>query len=234
MRLPRSWLVRVLVASLALGCGAESPPASSSRASPSSGSVTADDTTTLQGPLVTFLGDSITAGLHLPKDEAFPAVLGRQLAAVGTPIRIVNAGVSGGTSAGGLRQLDWQLRQEPAVVVVELGGNDALRGQGLESIEQNLREIIQACLDRGARVLLLGMRIPNSYGLDYATSFSALYQTLSDELDVPWVPFFMEPAVKGRGLMMSDGIHPTRAGHEALAEHVLPALQLLLSELPAP
>ena len=115
-------------------------------------------------PLVVFLGDSISAGLHLPANQAFPAVLQADLAGRGQPFRLVNAGVSGDTSAGGLGRIDWIVKQKPAVVVIELGGNDALRGIALASIEANLRALVDRVRAGGAKVLLLGMRIPANYG----------------------------------------------------------------------
>jgi len=185
------------------------------------------------GPRVAFLGDSITAGLHLPSDEAFPAVLARQLAALGQPIQLLAAGQSGDTSAGGLRRADWVLDPPPDVLVVELGGNDALRGQPLESIESNLRSIVAKGKAAGARVLLLGMRLPSNYG-DYAMGFSELYERIATDEQLAFVPFFMDAAVSTPGFMMSDGLHPTRAGHEAIAETVLPALRAVLDSLDTP
>src|SRR5262245_50253397 len=126
-------------------------------------------------PLVLFLGDSLSAGLHLDPEQAFPAVLQRTLAAEGLPFRLVNAGVSGDTSAGGLRRLDWCLRQEPAVLVLELGGNDGLRGQPVGEIEARLRQIVERTQKVGVRVLLLGVRLPPSLGRDYVAGFEAIY-----------------------------------------------------------
>ena len=111
-----------------------------------------------EGPRVLFLGDSLSAGLHLPANEAFPAVLAQLLAAEGHPIELVNAGVSGDTTAGGLARLDWLLRQDPDLFVLELGANDGLRGVSLESIESNLRAIVRRVQDRGIPLLLLGLR----------------------------------------------------------------------------
>src|SRR6185503_19675828 len=125
--------------------------------------------------VVVFLGDSLTAGYGLPADQAFPSLLERKLREGGTPVRVLNAGVSGDTSAGALRRLPWVLRQRPDVVVVELGANDALRGQPTSGIEANLRSILEQCRDAGAKVLLVGMQIPTSYGPEYGGEFAALY-----------------------------------------------------------
>src|SRR5579864_5257437 len=118
-------------------------------------------------PAVVFLGDSLTAGLGLPADQAYPALLARELPGDGFAVRVINAGVSGDTTAGGLRRLRWLLAQHPAIVVVGLGGNDGLRGQPPAEIERNLREIVTQARQAGAQVLLLGMQIPSNYGPDY-------------------------------------------------------------------
>lgn len=183
------------------------------------------------GPRVVFLGDSITAGLHLPVDEAFPAVLGRLLEAEGRPIRLQAAGQSGDTSAGGLRRADWVLDPPPDILVVELGGNDALRGQPLENITNNLRQIIRKGKNVGARVLLLGMRIPTSYGPAYANGFAEIYEQLAGEEEVAFIPFFMAAAVNTPGHMLSDRLHPSTRGHKALAETLLPHLRELLEQV---
>ncbi len=181
-------------------------------------------------PTVAFLGDSISAGLGLDPDEAFPAVLQQELAELELPFHLVNAGVSGDTSAGGLRRLDWVMRSEPDVLVLELGGNDGLRGQDVEEVERNLRAIIERAKGAGAKVLLLGMRIPPSLGADYAASFAALYERVATDEDVAFVPFFMKGVGGDPRMNLEDGLHPTAAGHRRLAENVLPTLRRLLAE----
>jgi acyl-CoA thioesterase-1 len=178
-------------------------------------------------PLVVFLGDSISAGLHLPADRAFPAVVQRRLHEQGVPFRLVNAGVSGDTSAGGLARVDWVLRQDPDVLVVELGGNDGLRGLPLDSIEANLRGICERARAKGARVLLLGVRIPPSYG-PYAADFDAIYERIAADLDVRLVPFFMEGVGGVAEQNLEDAMHPTPEGHATIAENVATALRELL------
>jgi acyl-CoA thioesterase I len=180
------------------------------------------------GPLVAFLGDSITAGYELRADQAFPALLRDQLAAQGTPIRISNAGVSGDTTAGGLRRVDWLLTQKPALVVIELGANDGLHGNPLTEIEQNLREIVRKVRAAGALPMLLGMRLPPSYGDPYASEFAALYERLGKELSVACVPFFMNGVAGVPELNLADGLHPTADGHQKLAATLLPPLAELL------
>ncbi len=184
-------------------------------------------------PRVVFLGDSLTAGLHLDPEQAFPALLQRRLAAEGHPFRLIDAGVSGDTSAGGLRRLDWLLKQAPDVLVLELGGNDGLRGQPVAEIEARLRAIAARSQAAGAKVLLLGVRLPPSLGRDYVTAFEALYPRLAAELELAYVPFFMAGVAGVEGMMLEDGLHPSAAGHERIAATLAPALGALLGELAA-
>jgi acyl-CoA thioesterase-1 len=169
---------------------------------------------------VVFLGDSLSAGAHLAADQAFPAVLQRKLQAEGVSFELANAGVTGDTSAGGLRRVDWILRQNPALVVVELGANDGLRGVPVASIEQNLRSILEKIKAHGARAMLLGMRLPPSIGADYARAFEAIYPGLAAELGVAYVPFFMEGVAGVPALNLPDGLHPTAEGHTRIADRL--------------
>jgi acyl-CoA thioesterase-1 len=180
-------------------------------------------------PLVVFLGDSLTAGLGLDEDQAYPALLDRDLRAAGVPARVINAGVSGDTTAGGLARLGWLLGQHPALMVVGLGANDGLRGLPLTEVEANLRQIVRRSQAAGARVLLLGMRLPPNYG-PYADQFTALYPKLAKELDVPLVPFLLDKVGGIRSLNQADGIHPTAEGQEIVARNVLPYLEKALEQ----
>jgi acyl-CoA thioesterase-1 len=180
-------------------------------------------------PLVVFLGDSLTAGLGLDENQAYPALLGRQLNQEGKAVRVVNAGVSGDTTAGGLSRLDWLLGQHPDVLVVGLGANDGLRGLPLTEIESNLRQIVRRSQAAGARVLLLGMRIPPNYG-PYADQLAALYPKLAKELNVPLVPFLLDKVGGIRSLNQADGIHPTAKGQEIVAKNVRPYLEKMLAQ----
>jgi acyl-CoA thioesterase I len=182
-------------------------------------------------PLVVFLGDSLSAGYGLEEDEAFPARVAELLAARGRPIRAVNAGVSGDTSAGGLARLDWLLRQKPDVLVVELGGNDGLRGQPVAATEANLRAIARRSLDAGVEVLLVGIQVPPNYGPDYARDFAAIFPRLATELNLRLLPFLLEGVAGDPQLNLPDGIHPTAAGHERVAENVVPPLLQILEAL---
>lgn len=178
-------------------------------------------------PTVVFLGDSIGAGLHLAEHQAFPALLQARLVAEGSPFRLVNASESGRTTSGGVTALDWVMRTNPELVVIELGGNDGLRGIQLEQIETNLRRMIATAREGGAQVLLLGVRLPSNYG-EYGTAFDALYPRLAEELELHFEPSFMRDVGGVPSMNLADGLHPTAAGHERLADNVLPSLRRAL------
>ena len=178
---------------------------------------------------IAFLGDSITAGYGVAAAEAFPAVVEALLRERGQDVEAINAGVSGDTSAGGLERLDWVLRSKPDVLVVELGANDALRGQPLPGIEDNLREIVARARERGVRVLLVGMDIPTSYGPAYTREFAQLYERLAREERVALVPRFIREVGLDPELMQPDGLHPTVEGHRRLAALLVPVLAPLLA-----
>jgi acyl-CoA thioesterase-1 len=202
-----------------------SSPAPAARPAPAPAPATA-------GPLVVFLGDSLTAGLGLDESQAYPALIERQLKAEGKPARVINAGVSGDTTAGGLSRLSWLLNQHPDVMIVALGANDGLRALPIAEVDTNLREIVRRSQAAGARVLLLGMRIPPNYG-PYADQFAALYPKIAKDLNVPLVPFLLEGVGGIRSLNQSDGIHPTAKGQEIVARNVRPYLEKMLAEAPA-
>lgn len=181
-------------------------------------------------PRVVFLGDSLTAGFGLPRAEAYPALLESHLAGRGLEVSVVNAGVSGDTTAGGLARLDWLLRQDPAVLVVALGANDGLRGLSLKSLESNLRAIVTGARSAGAAVLLCGMRMPPNYGEDYTEGFAAVFSRVAEDLEVPLVPFLLEGVAAREELNLDDGMHPNSAGQARVAENVAPALEKLLRD----
>ncbi len=218
----------LLLAAL-LAC-ADSPPAPTAAPAvavgPASGaaSPSAAQAPVAAGPRVVFLGDSLTAGLGLPVDRAFPARLGEALAARGLPVQVVNAGVSGDTSAGGLRRVDWILGQKPDILVLALGANDMLRGLPPAECAANLRAIAEKARAAGSDVLLLGMKANPTLGPDYAAAFDAIYPTLAAELGVPLVPFFLDGVAADPTLNQADGIHPTAEGHDRIVATVLPAL----------
>jgi acyl-CoA thioesterase-1 len=221
----------VLLALLVLGCGDRSLPGPSRPATAVRPPVAAVPATS--GPLVAFLGDSLTAGLGLSAEEAYPTLVGARLQAAGLPVRVLNAGVSGDTTAGGLRRLGWILGQHPRVIVVALGANDGLRGTPVEDIEGNLRAIVTQTRAAGAEPVLVGMQIPPNYGPDYAQRFADVFPRLARELKVPLVPFLLAGVGGISDLNQADGIHPTAAGQERVAANVVPVLRPLIAGLEA-
>jgi acyl-CoA thioesterase-1 len=182
-------------------------------------------------PVVVFLGDSLTAGLGLNEDQAYPALLGKKLQEEGLPVRVINAGVSGDTTAGGLSRLSWLLNQHPDVVVVALGGNDGLRGLPVEEADHNLREIVRRCQAAGARVLLLGLQMPPNYGPEYTAQFAGMYPKIAKDTNAALLPFMLAGVGGIQSLNQADGIHPTVAGQEIVAKNVLPYLEKVVREL---
>jgi len=182
---------------------------------------------------VVFLGDSLTAGLSLDEAQAFPALVEDLLEENGLTVDVVNGGVSGDTSAGGLRRLSWLLRQNPDILVLELGANDGLRGLDLATTEENLRQIVAQAREAGSQVLLLGMMIPPNYGPDYATGFEEMYVRLADEFEIASMPFLLEGVAADPKLNLPDGIHPNAEGHTIIAQNLLPYLEPLVRGLKA-
>jgi len=178
--------------------------------------------------VVVALGDSLTAGLGVAADEAFPARLQARLRAEGYAYRVVNAGVSGDTTAGGLRRVDWVLRSSPEVVIVALGANDGLRGQSPPAMRANLEEIVTRLQATGARVLLAGMRLPPNYGGEYTKEFEAVFPAVARSAKITLMPFLLNGVAGVPRLNQADGIHPTAAGQQVIADHVWPYLRPLL------
>jgi acyl-CoA thioesterase-1 len=168
------------------------------------------------------LGDSLAAGYGVALDEAFPARLEAALAAAGTPCEVLNAGVSGDTTAGGLARLDWVLGDAPTHLLVELGGNDALRAIPVEAMEANLAGIIEGAEAAGVEVMLAGMLAPPNLGARYTDAFAAVFERLAERYDVPLYPFFLDGAIQDPDLMAEDGIHPNAAGVAVIVERILP------------
>ena len=220
----RYWLARLAAAgaslALAVACDAGSEAVAPEAAGPA-----ADPR-----PVVLFLGDSLTAGYGLPADEAFPARIQERIERAGLGYRVVNAGVSGDTSAGGLRRIDWLLRQPVAVLVLELGANDMLRGQDLDALRANLRGILEAT--RAARpdasLVIAGMRAPPNLGAAYVTGFEAVFAELADETGAALIPFVLEGVAAVPELNQADGIHPTARGQRRVAETVWRTLEPIL------
>ncbi len=181
-------------------------------------------------PRIVAFGDSLTAGLGVQVGESYPAQLQRRLDDLKYPYRVINAGVSGDTTAGGLRRVPWILKNEPELVILELGANDGLRGLSVDQTKSNLRQIVKQLKEAGAAVVLAGMKLPPNYGEDYTTRFEAIYPALAQEYHLPLIPFFLEGVGGASSLNQADGIHPTKEGYEIVVEQVLKVLKAVLSE----
>ena len=179
-------------------------------------------------PRIVVLGDSLTAGFGLAREDAFPARLEAALRAEGHRWRVVDAGVSGDTSAGGLARLDWALADRPEIVIVELGANDGLRGLPTERMEANLDAILARIGESGASILLAGMRAPANFGADYAAAFRAVYERLAARHRVALYPFFLEGVAMESALNQPDGIHPNAAGVDEIVRRILPHVVALV------
>ena len=219
--------VAVAVALLACGREKASGPPDAVAAS----GVDTARTPTTGAPIVMFVGTSLTAGLGVEPEEAYPALIRQKIDSAGLNYRVVNAGVSGETSAGALRRIDWLLREPVAVVVLETGANDGLRGQEPDSI----RGTIQAIIDRihaaqpATRILLVGMNAMPNLGAAYVTRFQAIYPAVARANGLPMVPALLEGVGGVDSLNQPDGIHPTPAGQRRLAANVWQVLQPLLT-----
>lgn len=185
--------------------------------------------TTATQPAILVLGDSLSAAFGLKLDQGWVALLQARLRAKGYGHRVVNASSSGETTGGGLTRLPRALAaHKPAVVIVELGGNDGLRGLPITDIRRNLGTIIRDSQQAGARILLVGMRIPPNYGPAYTRDFQAIYGDLAREYKLPLVPFFLEDIAADESQFQPDGIHPTAAAQPILLREIWPHLEPLL------
>jgi acyl-CoA thioesterase-1 len=179
-------------------------------------------------PRIVCLGDSLTAGLGLSPEEAFPARLEERLREAGLDYEVVNAGVSGDTSAGGLRRLDWSMSGDVKVLVLALGANDGLRGLPTRDLHDNLAKIITTAQARGARVILAGMEAPPNFGAVYTRDFRDVYRDLARSYDVVLIPFFLDGVAGVPALNQADGIHPTAEGQRLVADTIWRALAPLV------
>jgi acyl-CoA thioesterase-1 len=198
------------------------------RAAPGASEATAASTAGV--PVLLVLGDSLTAGYGLPTELAYPARIQERIHEAGLGWRVVNAGVSGDTSAGGLARLDWLLRQRVDVMLLALGANDGLRGQDPDAMRDNLARIIERAQGRGIRVVLAGMRMPTNYGPEYTRHFAAVFPALAARYDLAFVPFLLEDVAMQPTLNQADGIHPNEQGAQIIADHVWPVLVRVLRE----
>jgi acyl-CoA thioesterase-1 len=180
-------------------------------------------------PRIVAFGDSLTAGLGVAAEEAYPARLQRRLDEQGLRYRVINAGVSGDTTAGGLRRVEWVLKSRPDLVILELGGNDGLRGLRLDETKANLERIIKRCQDASVTVILAGMKLPPNYGAEYTKGFEAMYPALAKQYRLTLIPFFLDGVAGSASLNQADGIHPTSEGYRIITDKVLETVKPLLN-----
>jgi acyl-CoA thioesterase-1 len=223
----------LLVAAL-VACGSHepssSPAASAAPAPPLSPARDGRRPSALDSrPRVVILGDSLTAGLGLPPDEAYPTLLQKRLDKEGLKYKVVNAGVSGDTSAGGVARLDWALEGDVRVLIVALGGNDGLRGLPAEELKGNLAQIIERGQKRHIQVILAGMEAPPNFGQSYIVSFHQVYRELAKEYEISLVPFLLQGVAGIDTLNQRDGIHPTAEGARIVADNIWPVLRPMLT-----
>ena len=228
----RSWNLTKLFCCLLLIllCGYDRSDATASElplSSPPRGAVS-PRLVSAERPSIVAFGDSLTAGLGVRQDESYPARLQRKLDAAGYAYRVVNAGVSGETTAGGARRVSWVLKNKPTIVILELGGNDGLRGLSLQETKANLERIIQQLQQASVTVVLAGMKLPPNYGKDYTDGFESLYRALAKQYRLILIPFFLDGVAGSSSLNQADGIHPTGEGYRIIVERIFPTLEPLL------
>ncbi|HET6796690.1 MAG TPA: arylesterase [Gemmatimonadales bacterium] len=181
-------------------------------------------------PAILFLGTSLTAGLGVDPEQAYPALIQGKIDSAGLHFRVINAGVSGEISAGALRRVDWLFRQPISVLVVETGANDGLRGLSTDSLRANIQGILDRAkqLRPSPQLVLIGMRVPPNYGRVYSAQFAALYRNLAEANHAALVPFLLQNVGGVPSLNQADGVHPTAAGQRIMAETVWRVLEPLL------
>ena len=228
------------IAALALaacGCAqqeesrAEAPAAATAAPAPRSDAPAASSPArTASRPRIVFLGDSLTAGYGLARDQSVPSLLQQRLDEEGLEYEVVNAGVSGDTSAGGLSRLEWSLDGDVRVLVIELGGNDGLRGLPPAAMKRNLAEIITRAKGRGIRVLLTGMEALPNFGAAYTSEFRNVFRDLAKEHDVEFMPFFLDGVAGDLALNQRDEIHPNAEGARIVERNLWRTLEPMLDD----
>jgi acyl-CoA thioesterase-1 len=222
----------------AIGCGFarkdQNQQASTASQATTPPAAAADPAAPPARPKIVALGDSLTAGYGLVESQSYPALLQRKVDADGYEFDVVNAGVSGDTSAGGLRRLDWALEGDVRVLIVALGGNDGLRGLSVAQMKDNVSTIVERARERGIAVILVGMEAPPNYGQEYASAFRQAYREVALKNRLVFIPFLLNN-VAGRGdLNQGDGIHPNARGTEIVAETVWSVLRPMLDQMTGP
>jgi acyl-CoA thioesterase I len=223
-------LVLLLCAVAACGDKPAPEPSAASRAAAAT-TIPADPDAPPARPRIVAFGDSLTAGLGLLEQEAYPALLQRKIDAAGYEFEVVNAGVSGDTSAGALRRLDWALEGDVKVLIVAFGGNDGLRGLPVAQLRENLSAIIDKARERNVVVVLAGMEAPPNFGQEYATQFRQAFRDVALQKRVLFIPFLLNNVAGKPELNQADGIHPNQQGTQMVADTVWSVLEPLLDQM---
>ena len=215
--------------SVANGAGGTAAPGAAS----STASSTTSSSASGRRPVVIFFGTSLTAGLGLDPEQAFPALIAKKAQAEGMPIDVVNAGLSGETTAGAARRIDWVLRAPADLVVIEGGANDALRGLAPDAARRNLEQVISAVRQKlpAAKIVLIQMEAPPNFGPSYTRSFRAIYADIARKEGIPLVPFLLNGVAGIPRLNQPDGLHPNLAGERIVADNVWRALKPIIAQL---
>ena len=190
--------------------------------------VTAFSGITYAQTLIVALGDSLTEGFGVAKEEAYPHLLEQELLRKGHVVKVINAGISGSTSASAASRLRWYMRTNPDIVIIALGGNDGLRGLSVEHMKSKLAEAIELALSEKIQVLLAGMQIPRNYGTEYTESFRYAFYELAEQYNLQMIPFLLKGVGGVSSLNQADGIHPNPEGHQILTRTVIEYLEQLL------
>ena len=233
MRHGRSILAGLLVLAClgAAGCRGDNKEPSAASREAAAASVPADPDAPPARPRIVAFGDSLTIGLGLLEQEAYPALLQRKIDESGYKFEVVNAGVSGDTSAGGLRRLDWAIEGDVKILIVAFGGNDGLRGLPVGQMKENLSQIIDRARERNIVVVLAGMEAPPNFGQEYATGFRQAFRDVALNKRVLFIPFLLNNVAGKPELNQADGIHPNQQGTQIVADTVWSVLEPLLDQM---
>jgi acyl-CoA thioesterase I len=223
--------VLALATCVAGACGGATDRDTSETAPKAAPSAPAEGAAPPSRPKIVALGDSLTAGYGLVETQSYPALLQQKINQDGYEFDVVNAGVSGDTSAGGLRRLEWSLEGDVRVVIVALGGNDGLRGLSVADMRRNITSIVDRSREKGAIVILAGMEAPPNYGQEYATAFRQVFRDVARETRVLFIPFLLDDVAGRSDMNLSDGIHPNARGAAIVAENVWRVLQPVLDQM---
>lgn len=225
-------LIIVCVALAGAACSSSEPRASTvaTDTAPAAPVSVGSSSATASRPRIVVLGDSLTAGLGLSLDQAYPSLLQSKLDDEGYLYEVINGGLSGDTTAGGLRRLDWTLEGDVRILILALGANDGLRGTPVESMKENLSAMIERAKRRGIRVVLAGMEAPPNLGTAYTEEFGTAFHDLAQRHDVTFIPFLLEGVAGVTELNQGDRIHPNRAGARRIADHVWTSLEPLVRQ----